>query len=300
MIKVFRFLAICTISIAFATLSIALAQTYTTVDFAGATATTLNGGPNPQGTSVGSYTTSGFTHGFTLTRKGGFTSFDPPGSTFTTPNFISPQGDIVGGYDDASSVSHGFILSGGHYTTVNYPGAAGTVLTGLNPSGEMSGFYCSDPACGTTGNAGTNQEHSFVVSKKGVFTSFDPPGATGSSASTVNPSGAVVGSYDTSAEGTCSTQCQGYLLDHGTFTTIDFPGAVFTFAGGNNPEGDIVGEYNDTAGVGHAFLLSNGVFTSFDFPGAIFTDAAGINPGGIIVGIYFDSAVVEHGFIRTP
>ena len=33
MIKVFRFVAVCTISVAFATLSIAWAQTYTTVDF---------------------------------------------------------------------------------------------------------------------------------------------------------------------------------------------------------------------------------------------------------------------------
>jgi hypothetical protein len=300
MIKVFRFLAICTISVALATLSIAWAQSYTTVDYPGATATTLNGGPNPQGTSVGSYTTSGVTHGFTLTKKGVFTSFDPPGSTFTSPAFISPQGIIVGGYNDASSVSHGFILSGGHYTTVDYPGAAGTVLSGLNPSGEISGTYCSDPACGSTGNASTNQEHSFTVSKKGVFTSFDPPGAVSSEASNVNPSGTVVGSYDTSVEGTCFNFCQGYLLYHGTFTTIDFPGAIFTFAGANNPEGDIVGEETDAGFVGHSFLLSNGVFTSFDPPGAVFSDASGINPGGIIVGIYFDSAFVEHGYIRTP
>ena len=69
--KVLRFLAICTIGAAFATLSIAWAQTYTTVDFPGATATTLNGGPDPQGTSVGSWTdTGGVTHGFTLTKKG--------------------------------------------------------------------------------------------------------------------------------------------------------------------------------------------------------------------------------------
>jgi hypothetical protein len=101
------------IGVAIATSSIAWAQSYTTVDYPGATATTLNGGPNPQGTSVGSYTTSGVTHGFTLTKKGVFTSFDPPGSTLTSPGFISPQGDIVGGYNDASNVSHGFILSGG-------------------------------------------------------------------------------------------------------------------------------------------------------------------------------------------
>ena len=124
MIKAFRFLAICTFSVAFA--SIAWAQTYTQVDYPGATATTLNGGPNPQGTSVGSYTdTSGVIHGFTLTAKGVLTSFDPPGSTLTTPNFISPQGVIVGGYNDASSVSHGFILDGGKYTTAGLPRCSG-------------------------------------------------------------------------------------------------------------------------------------------------------------------------------
>jgi hypothetical protein len=292
MTKVFRFLAICTISLAFA--SIASAQSYKTIDFPGAIATTLNGGPNPSGTSVGSYTTSGVTHGFTLTKGGVFTSFDPPGSTLTIPNFISPQGDIVGNYLDASNVSHGFILDGSKYTTLDFPGAVGSTLTGLNPSGEISGFSCSDPACGNTGNLSTN--HSFVRSKKGVFTSFDPPGAISSTASTVNPAGAVVGAYtDNAGIG------HGYLLDHGTFTTIDFPGAASTFGGGGNAEGDIVGEYNDTAGVGHSFLLSKGVFTSFDPPGTVgFSDASGINPGGIIVGIYFDSAVVEHGFIRTP
>jgi hypothetical protein len=297
MIKAFRFLVVCTISVAFA--SIASAQTYTTIDFPGAVATTLNGGPNPPGTSVGSYTdTSGVTHGFTLTKQGVFTSFDPPGSALTIPNFIDPQGVIVGEYLDSTFVSHGFILDGGKYTFVNVPGAAGTALTGINPSGEISGFACSDPACGNTGLA--NMSHSFVESKKGVFTIFDPPGATSSSASTVNPAGAVVGSYTNNGGSTCATECQGYLLDKGTYTTINFPGSAFTFAGGGNAPGDIVGEYIDAAGVGHSFLLSKGVYKSLDPPGAIFSGASGINPGGIIVGLYFDSAVVEHGYIRTP
>jgi hypothetical protein len=293
MTKVFRLVAMCTISVALATSSIASAQTYKTIDFPGAVATTLNGGPDPQGTSVGSWTdTGGVTHGFTLTKKGLFASFDPPGSTLTTPNFISPQKVIVGAYNDAGGVSHGFILDHGQYTTLDFPEAPGTTLTGLNPSGVLSGFYCSDPACGTTGNATTN--HSFLVSKKGAFTSFDPPGAVSSTASTVNPSGAVVGAYTDSGGVT-----HGYLLYHHTFVTIDFPGSTFTFAGGNNPEGDIVGIYF-SGGVGHSFLLSHGVFTSFDPPGATLSDAAGINPGGIIVGIYRDSANVFHGYIRTP
>ena len=294
MTKVFRCLAICTMAAAFATLSIAWAQTYKTVDFPGAIATTLNGGPDPQGTSVGSWTdTGGITHGFTLSRSGVFTSFDPPGSTLTTPNFISPQRVIVGGYNDSANVAHGFVLKNGQYTTQDFPGAAGTNLTGFNPSGEMSGFYCSDPACGTTGSSTTN--HSFVVSKRGVFTSFDPPGAVSSTASTVNPSGAIVGAYRDSGGVT-----HGYLLYHGNFATIDFPGSIFTFAGGNNPEGDIIGAYTDAGGVTHAFLLSNGVFTSFDPPGATLSDASGINPGRVIVGIYVDSANVTHGFVRTP
>jgi hypothetical protein len=199
----------------------------------------------------------------------------------------------VGAYNDASGVSHGFVLNGGKYTTVDFPGAAGTTLTGLNPSGEMSGFSCSDPACGTTGNPSTN--HSFTVSKKGVFTSFDPPGAVSSTASTVNPSGTVVGAYRDSGGVT-----HGYQLYHGTFTTNDFPGSIFTFDGGNNPEGNIIGAWTDTGNVTHAFLLSHGVYTSFDPPGAILSDASGINPGGVIVGIYVDSANATHGFIRTP
>jgi uncharacterized membrane protein len=284
--KVFRFLTMWAISVAFATLSIASAQVYTSIDFPGAIATSLNGGPNPQGTNIGSYTdTSGVTHGFML-KKGKFTSFDPPGSTLTAPNWISPQGVIVGGFGDASGVGHGFILAGGKYTTVDFPGAANTALTSLNPLGRKSGLYCVSPC---TGN------HSFVLSKTGVFKSFDPPGAISSIAVTVIASGAVFGDYTDSAG-----VGHGYMRYHGTFTTIDFPGATFTFVGGANPQGDSVGEYIDTAGVGHGFLLSNGVFTSFDFPGATLTDAAGINPGGIIVGLYVDGAGVQHGFIRTP
>ena len=126
MLKVFRFVAMCAISVAFATWSIAWAQTYTTIDYPGAVATTLNGGPDPQGTSVGSWTDSGgVTHGFTLTKKGTFTSFDPPGSTLTTPNFISPQKTIVGGYNDAGSVSPRFHSGGGTIHNSGLPRRSG-------------------------------------------------------------------------------------------------------------------------------------------------------------------------------
>ena len=119
-------LAIWVITIAFATSSIASAQTYLSIDFPGATTTILSGGPSPEGTSVGIYIDiAGVTHGFVLNKKGIFTSFDVPGSTATTPNLIDPQGTIVGSYLDASNVSHGFILHGSNFTTLDFPGAAG-------------------------------------------------------------------------------------------------------------------------------------------------------------------------------
>ena len=296
MIKVFRCFAICAISVAFATLSIAWAQTYTTVDYPGACpgSTSLNGGPNLEGTSVGTYydaATCTVLHGFTLTAKGKFTTIDPPGSTGTTPNFINLQGVIVGGYLDSKGTSHGFVLDEGKYTTVDDPKAAGTSLTGINDFGELSGYSCSLASC--TGDSLVT--HSFVVPKKGDFVSFDPPEAVSSVASTVSLLGAVVGGYtDSGGEG------HGYLLFFRKYTTIDFPKATFTFGGGGNLQNDIVGEYTDAASVDHSFLLSHGVYKSFDPPGAVFSAATGINALGVIVGVYEDSSDAYHGYIRTP
>lgn len=288
--KVFRFLAMSAISVAFATLSIAWAQTYTTVDFPGATTTFLIGGPNPQGTSVGQEITAGVSHGFTLTAAGVFTAFDPPGSTLTIANFITADGAIVGQFQDASHVTHGFVLYQGRYTTFDVAGARGTVLSSINPSGEMTGLTCLvDPTCETP------PYESFTVSALGVITSFNPFGAVSSFASAVNPSGTVVGIYTDSGGVT-----HGYQLYQGNFTSNDFPNSIFTFNGGINSQGDVVGTYTDTSNVTHSFLLSQGVYTGFDPPGATLSEASGINPSGVIVGVYLDSANVFHGYIRTP
>src|ERR1700685_726004 len=257
--KVFRFLAMCAIGFAFATMSVS-AQTYKTVDYPGATATLLIGGPNPQGTSVGIEVTAGFQHGLLLTAAGGFTVIDPPGSTLTSPNYVDAEDVVVGNFLDAGNVTHGFILYKGHSTTFDVPGALAT-----------------------------------PVSRRGEITSFNPFGAVSSFASGVNAFGTVVGTYTDSGGMT-----HGYQLCHGNFTSNDFPGAILTFNGGINPQGEIVGFYTDTSNVTHSFLLSDGRYTGFDPPGATYSNAGGINASGIIVGFYLDSANVAHGYIRTP
>jgi hypothetical protein len=298
--KVIRFFAICTISVALATLSTASAQTYTQIDYPNAITTQISGGPNLEGTSVGSWVdTNGVSHGFSMTAQGVFQSFDPPGSIYTQPNFINNQGVIVGAYLDSSSVSHGFILFEGKYTAVDVTGAAGTTLSGINDLDEIAGATCTDPACGITGNSNTSQ--GFVRSKLGNYTFFNPPGATSSGTSALSLLGAVVGYYTN----TVGELMHGYLLFGGKYTTIDFPGATYgTFAGGGNIGNDVVGIYNYTssctADCDHAFVLRNGVFTSFDYPGATFSEATGINASGVIVGVFTDTSGNTHGFIRTP
>ena len=185
MMKVFRLLAICTISVSFATFSIAFGQTYATVDFPGATATTLNGGPNPEGTNIGSYTdTSGVTHGFQL-KKGVFTSFDPPAAVSSVAVTVIASGAIFGSYTDSGGVGHGYLLYHGTYTTIDFPGAVFTFVGGPNPERESVGLY--------TDNSGVS--HSFLLSH-GVFTAFD---AIFSDAAGTNPSGVIVGIYVDSA-----------------------------------------------------------------------------------------------------
>jgi hypothetical protein len=288
--KLSRFLQMCAISIACATCSVAWAQTYTTVNFPGATATLLTGGPDRQGTMIGQETTAGINHGFTLTAEGVFTAFDPPGSIFTIPNYLTPDGIIVGQFEDGSQVEHGFILYRGHYTIFDVPGAPASALSSLSPTGELTGFTCLvDRTCENP------PYESFIVTSQGRIISFNPFDAPSSFASAVNPSGELVGTY-TNSEGVN----QGYILQHQTFTSNNFPGAILTFNGGINPEGDIVGLYTDTSNVTHSFLLSHGIYTGFDPPGAIYSDAGAINARGIIVGFYVDSAGVAHGYIRTP
>lgn len=299
MTKIFRFLAICAISVASIS-SIARAQTYRQVDYPGAIFTELTGGPNLEGTSVGVWEdTGGVFHGFSVTAKSEFSSFDPPGSAFTEPDFVNLQGVIVGLYLDSSNVSHGFILNGKQYTVINVEGAAGTAISSINDLGEISGFTCSDPACGNTGNSSLDQ--SFVRSPDGKYTFFNPPGGTSSETSTVSLLGAIVGAYTDNGGSTCSVECQGYLLFLGKYTTISFSGVTFTFATGGNLENDIVGTYI-SAGVFHAFLLDHGTYTSFDYPeaGVQFSEATGINALGVIVGLFTDSAGATHGFVRTP
>src|SRR6266478_6376046 len=143
-----------------------------------------------------------------------------------------------------------------------------------------------------------------------TFTTFDVPGADGlggTSPLSINPAGAVTGSY-----ADVNDVKHGFLRSpDGSLTLFDAPGAGTRYGSDTvalsiNPANAITGHYADTNGVWHGFLRSpDGPFTVFDAPGAGTQGGGGtvplsINPAGAITGFYTDASFVSHGFLRSP
>jgi hypothetical protein len=272
-----------------------------------------------------------------LLPAGSFTTFDPPGSTFTSPSAITPSGVIIGSYLDASGVTHGFLRTpSGSFTTIDVPGSPFTTPTSITPGGVIIGWY---------GDA-SGGDHGFLRALDGSITSFDaPPGGyiagsfwiPGGPPPSVNPAGDIAGSYFTFtpyAE-------HGFLrTPDGTFTTIDYPGAAgSTEVLAINPAGVIVGDFCNADTCYQGFLRTpdgtftvinanasiptginpagaitgfavdfpggylrspDGTFITFNPPGSIYTSPFAINPAGAITGYYCGAGFDCHGFLRSP
>jgi probable HAF family extracellular repeat protein len=125
-----------------------------------------------------------------------------------------------------------------------------------------------------------------------TFSVLDVPGASATSAYSINNLGQVVGAY-TDAGG----KNHGFLLSNGAYSTLDVPGATGTVARRINDSGQVAGWFFDAVGAVHGFLYINGGFTTLDFPGSTFTLALGIDKKGNIVGSYGDAGFRSHSFL---
>jgi len=289
--------------------------TFTMIDFPNATSTDALG-INSAGDIVGRYVSAnGNTHGYLRTRRGRFITINFPRAIFTVAAGINSH--IVGQYQlstDPRMARHGFVRSRRTFNTIDFPRhAAFTNALGVNRRGEIVGRYCATvpQACLLQ-----NDQHGFLRSRGGHFSTINfpgPPGTiAGSNAWGINDRGEIVGAYQDS-----NGQSHVFLLRQNRFTTINFPNAVQTaplgLKGGINSRGDIVSYYCDLApcvittnnmpnlnlnnSSEHGFLLSHGAFTSIDFPGSHATLAFGINDRRDIVGSYHDASGKEHGFL---
>jgi hypothetical protein len=148
--------------------------------------------------------------GFLRNPDGTFAVFAPSGNTYTTG--INNQGEIIGSLEyniyygppygflrTANGIINIIVFPGTYYTNNIFPYA-------INPAGTITGNYfnTTPPALG--------QYSGFVLTAKGIFTSFDPPGSTNTTApAAINPPGEITGSYLTFDPTTFVTTTHGFL-----------------------------------------------------------------------------------------
>ena len=127
----------------------------------------------------------------------------------------------------------------------NLSGASGSAsLNGFNNLDQFTGQLCDSVTC-----------HGFS-DKNGVFTKFDPPGASFTSGQGINDWGQVDGYFADSEGG-----LHGFVDTNGHFTTIDDPKAFVGLGTGTEPLaindlGQIAGWYYDAEANIHAFLAT--------------------------------------------
>jgi uncharacterized membrane protein len=266
---------------------------------------TIAGSINTSGTIAGSFLDSrSVSHGYIRAPEGTFTIFDVPGSTFATINTIASSindgGAITGFFIDATLVQHGFVrASDGTFTTFDAPSGSTTRLLlplRINAGGTVVGSFVD----------ASSVFHGFSRAADGTLTVLDAPGAntiagTGTAATDINTSGAVVGAMLGGLVGGIITGHSFLRAPDGTYTVFDPPGAgsAGSFAEGINDSGAIVGNYIDANLVRHGYLRNpDGTFITIDDPNAALTLPRHINAGGAIVGIFSDASRVRHGFVR--
>jgi hypothetical protein len=88
----------------------------------------------------GSYTSGSSTSGFVLSGKV-YTTYSPPGSTYSTVTGIGPMNQIYGIFTDSADSTHGFVYSNGSFYQIDVPGSTGTGITGASSSGSIFGTY---------------------------------------------------------------------------------------------------------------------------------------------------------------
>ena len=132
-----------------------------------------------------------------------------------------------------------------------------------------------------------------------TFTTFDPPGAQGTSPVSINPAGQIVGIYFDADFAT-----HGFVrATDGGIISFDAPGAVYgTNPVAITPQGSVVGTYTDGKFNTQIFVRAkDGTITTVEIPSpgaSIYSVVA--NSAGAIAGGFIDSNGNPKMFLRAP
>jgi hypothetical protein len=228
-----------------------------------------------------------------------FTTFDPPGSTGTSPGSINAAGQIAGSYVDSSFATHGFVRDNdGTITSFDVPGAVFVQTIVMTQQGVIVGLYFDDAF----------NSHIFERAKDGAITNleFPSPGAF-VYAIVVNTAGEIGGGFSD-----LSGKLNGFVrAPSGKFTLFPIPPALVPSFFAPNitalmQDGTLVGSYIDASFASHGYLLSpDGNLTTFDPPNALpsfFSGPSSVNNSETIAGFFNDGS--QNGdlrvFLRAP
>jgi hypothetical protein len=265
---------------------------YTTIDVPGAGASAATA-INNAGDIVGAYGSGNEAfwgtpevplHGFVLSH-GGFSTYDAPGTIWTSPQDITDAGAVLGHYGQydehgyAYGPVHGFRFDRGQTQTLDVPGYPFTFLTDANDQGRAVGFSVG----------GDNIARGFFMDGTG-FTPIAPPGTLPDASSYVTA---------ISETGLICIYSSGtwYRGRPGALVPIVFPaGATPSQITGMNNRGDVVGTYLDAFGAPRGFILRGSELTVIALPGADATEPKGVNERGDVVGRYYRNGET-HAFL---
>lgn len=167
---------------------------------------------------------------------------------------------------------------------VDPPGASTTSARGINNAGDVAGWFVD----------GQGNQHGFVMTAAGQFTTLDVPGALWTAAFGINDVGQVVGAFGPQPECHCvaDLESSAFVYSGGGISTFTV-GLSETWPLDINNVGQIVGFYHDRDGdiADHerAFLMNQGSLTRVDAPGGgplseVATQLTGINDAGTAIG----------------
>jgi probable HAF family extracellular repeat protein len=204
------------------------------------------------------------------------------GGRSATARGINPAGQIVGeSYTEGGAgLFHAFLWEKGLMTDLGtLPGGDFSGARGIDPAGRVVGFSYAGPLA--------------VVWDDGVLTELSPEAAFPSVANAINPSGQIVGSFQS------GLREHAFLWDKGVLTDLSALGGdlVTSLATAINPAGQVVGSSNTLNGERHAVLWSKGVITDLGTLGGERSDATGINPAGLVVGSSLTANGEIHAFL---
>jgi uncharacterized membrane protein len=226
-------------------------RTFAGFDCVGATMTRAYS-MNSKGEAVGQYRdTAGVWHGFYLNmalqsswEEAGArcVSFDPKGSTNTTPYGISEAGEIAGAFIDAQNNSHAFLKWGETILVFDLVDSPTNGALAITPQGDPLGHL----------QAKGERMKGWFLTRKGANIIEFPPAENNNMSCPfgVNSKGDIVGHYQRKGE-----PIRGFVFSGGKYVSFEVPDATATNGNGINDDGVIVGGYTDKNNKSHGFIL---------------------------------------------